>query len=152
MSLFIIFRLSKEYQHFILYLSFNHSFVLVQCCTMLLRVISCIKNTRDFRKKYFCFSSTAIAMMTSSTLLTCNHGLVAKLKRVIMERDTYPRKWGLGPWALKKKEMIQSGVLGKFGKPNERTPKDWMEQHGNLMQLSKKTDPTDPPAPLAFVK
>jgi len=24
-------------------------------------------------------------------------GVVAKIKRVIMERDTYPRAWGLGP-------------------------------------------------------
>ena len=35
--------------------------------------------------------------MTTAVLSTCDHGVVAKLKRVIMERDTYPRKWGLGP-------------------------------------------------------
>ena len=35
--------------------------------------------------------------MTSSTMLSCDHGVVAKIKRVIMERDLYPRKWGLGP-------------------------------------------------------
>ncbi len=35
--------------------------------------------------------------MTTAVLSTCDHGMVAKLKRVIMERDTYPRKWGLGP-------------------------------------------------------
>lgn len=39
----------------------------------------------------------AIALMTTATIATCDHGLVAKLKRVIMERDVYPRKWGLGP-------------------------------------------------------
>ena len=35
--------------------------------------------------------------MTTSVIATCDHGVVAKIKRVIMERDTYPRKWGLGP-------------------------------------------------------
>ena len=39
----------------------------------------------------------AIAQMTTAVLATCDHGVVAKIKRVIMERDTYPRKWGLGP-------------------------------------------------------
>lgn len=32
------------------------------------------------------------------------HGVVAKIKRVIMERDTYSRKWGLGPVASQKKK------------------------------------------------
>ena len=40
---------------------------------------------------------TAIALMTTATMASCDHGVCAKLKRVIMERDTYPRKWGLGP-------------------------------------------------------
>ncbi|NXS20297.1 DKC1 protein, partial [Mystacornis crossleyi] len=39
----------------------------------------------------------AIALMTTAVISTCDHGIVAKIKRVIMERDTYPRKWGLGP-------------------------------------------------------
>lgn len=39
----------------------------------------------------------AIAQMTTAQMATCDHGVVAKIKRVIMERDTYPRKWGLGP-------------------------------------------------------
>lgn len=39
----------------------------------------------------------AIALMTTATMASCDHGVCAKLKRVIMERDTYPRKWGLGP-------------------------------------------------------
>lgn len=32
-----------------------------------------------------------------------------------MERDTYARKWGLGPVASKKKEMVKQGLLDKFG-------------------------------------
>ena len=35
--------------------------------------------------------------MSTATIASCNHGFVAKIKRVIMERDTYPRQWGKGP-------------------------------------------------------
>lgn len=98
---------------------------------------------------------------------TCDHGCVAKVKRVIMERDTYPRRraaagpaglrtppagpqsdcrnlqsasaadcsrflaailvpacrWGLGPMAQKKKQLVAAGKLDKHGRPNESTPK-----------------------------
>ena len=64
--------------------------------------------------------------MTTAVIATCDHGIVAKIKRVIMERDTYPRKWGLGPVASKKKFMIEQGQLDKYGKANEKTPKDWL--------------------------
>jgi len=67
----------------------------------------------------------AIAAMTTSTMAITDHGVVAKIKRVIMERDTYARKWGLGPVASKKKALIQQGLLDKFGKPNDKTPDDW---------------------------
>jgi H/ACA ribonucleoprotein complex subunit 4 len=69
----------------------------------------------------------AIALMTTATMASCDHGVCAKLKRVIMERDTYPRKWGLGPKASKKKELIAAGLLDKYGKPNENTPKEWLQ-------------------------
>jgi len=39
----------------------------------------------------------AVALMSTATIASCNHGFVAKIKRVIMERDTYPRQWGKGP-------------------------------------------------------
>lgn len=68
-----------------------------------------------------------IALMTTATMATCDHGIAAKIKRVVMERDTYPRKWGFGPVASKKKLMIKEGILGKFGKPTEQTPKNWRE-------------------------
>lgn len=55
----------------------------------------------------------AIAQMTTAVIGTCDHGIVAKIKRVVMERDTYPRKWGLGPIALKKKKLISEGLLDK---------------------------------------
>ncbi|KAL0994138.1 hypothetical protein UPYG_G00118200 [Umbra pygmaea] len=69
----------------------------------------------------------ATALMTTAVISTCDHGVVAKIKRVIMERDTYPRKWGLGPKASQKKMMIQKGLLDKHGKPNGTTPSDWKE-------------------------
>ncbi len=34
--------------------------------------------------------------MTTATMAGCDHGAVAKIKRVLMDRDTYPRKWGFG--------------------------------------------------------
>jgi hypothetical protein len=64
--------------------------------------------------------------MTTVELATCDHGVVAKVKRCIMERDTYPRRWGLGPVALQKKKMVKEGKLGKFGETIEGvTPKTW---------------------------
>jgi H/ACA ribonucleoprotein complex subunit 4 len=70
-----------------------------------------------------------IAEMTTSVMADVDHGVVAKIKRVIMERDTYPRKWGLGPMALKKKAMKQQGLLDKYGRANDKTPKGWANEH-----------------------
>ena len=67
-----------------------------------------------------------IAQMTTADMAHCDHGVVAKIKRVIMDRDTYPRKWGLGPKATRKKQLIKEGKLDKHGKPNENTPADWL--------------------------
>ncbi|KNC76842.1 H/ACA ribonucleoprotein complex subunit 4, partial [Sphaeroforma arctica JP610] len=66
-----------------------------------------------------------IAMMTTAVMATCDHGVVVKIKRVIMERDTYPRKWGLGKYATEKKSMIKDGKLDKYGRANEATPQTW---------------------------
>lgn len=74
--------------------------------------------------------AVAVAQMSTSTIATCDHGIVAKTKRVIMDRDTYERKWGLGPYALKKKTLIKEGKLDKFGKVNENTPKEWKKVFG----------------------
>src|SRR3984957_18281341 len=46
----------------------------------------------------------AVALMSTVELATCDPGVVAKVKRCIMERDTYPRRWGLGPKAMEKKK------------------------------------------------
>lgn len=71
----------------------------------------------------------AIAQMSTVELATCDHGVVAKVKRCIMERDTYPRRWGLGPKALEKKKMIKDGKLGKYGEVTENTPAEWSKDY-----------------------
>jgi len=79
----------------------------------------------------------AIAQMTTATMASCDHGVIAKIKRVVMERDQYPKKWGLGPKASVKKEMIKQGLLDKYGKPNENTPKNWS---GSYVDYNIKTE------------
>ncbi|XP_043577877.1 H/ACA ribonucleoprotein complex subunit 4 [Bombus pyrosoma] len=89
----------------------------------------------------------AIALMTSPTMTACDHGVAAKIKRVIMERDAYPRKWGLGPKASIKKRMIIEGKLDKYGKPNENTPADWLANYADYSTPTIKTEAngdTDP--------
>jgi len=72
----------------------------------------------------------AIAQMSTVELATCDHGVVAKVKRCIMERDTYPRRWGLGPVALQKKKMVKDGKLGKHGeKITGVTPTEWSKDY-----------------------
>jgi len=70
-----------------------------------------------------------IAQMSTADIATCDHGVVAKIKRVIMERETYPRKWGKGPRAQLKKELIAKGKLDKYGRPNEQTPAVWINKY-----------------------
>ena len=71
-----------------------------------------------------------IAMMCTADMANCDHGAVAKIKRVIMDRDTYPRRWGLGPKATVKKQLISEGKLDKHGKPNDKTPSSWLSGGG----------------------
>jgi H/ACA ribonucleoprotein complex subunit 4 len=80
----------------------------------------------------------AIAEMTSSVLASCDHGIVCKTKRVIMDRETYPRKWGLGPYALQKKKLIKEGKLDKYGKVNDKTPDDYKKIFGNDNKKDKE--------------
>jgi len=70
-----------------------------------------------------------IAQMSTVELSTCDHGVVAKVKRCIMERDLYPRRWGLGPIALEKKKLKSSGKLDKYGRANEATPSKWKSEY-----------------------
>ena len=67
----------------------------------------------------------AIAAMTTSTIATCDHGIVARTKRVIMERDVYERKWKLGPFAKKKETLKSERKLDQFGRVTDSTPIAW---------------------------
>ncbi|XP_051942104.1 H/ACA ribonucleoprotein complex subunit DKC1 isoform X1 [Hippocampus zosterae] len=87
---------------------------------------------------------TAVALMTTAVISTCDHGVVAKIKRVIMERDTYPRKWGLGPKASQKKMMIQKGLLDKHGKPNGSTPDAWRADYVDYSASAAAKEPEAP--------
>ncbi|CAO4369435.1 unnamed protein product [Caenorhabditis nigoni] len=82
----------------------------------------------------------AIAQMSTSTIASVDHGIVAKSKRVIMERDVYGRKWGLGPVASKKKQMVKDGLLDKFGKPNSTTPKSWAKEYVQTDKAKKEQE------------
>ena len=75
--------------------------------------------------------AVAIAQMTTAEIGSCDHGVVAKTKRVIMDRETYPRKWKEGPRAKRKQELIKHGLLEKTGKPNSQTPPDWLEYYNS---------------------
>eukprot|EP00168_Porphyra_purpurea_P021117 TRINITY_DN9232_c0_g1_i1.p2 TRINITY_DN9232_c0_g1~~TRINITY_DN9232_c0_g1_i1.p2 ORF type:complete len:472 (-),score=130.10 TRINITY_DN9232_c0_g1_i1:83-1477(-) len=86
----------------------------------------------------------AIAQMSTTDMATVDHGVVAKVKRVIMDRNTYPKKWGLGPRAQMKKKLISQNKLDKYGKPNDNTPKAWLQGFVDLSGAA--------PAPVAEEK
>lgn len=91
----------------------------------------------------------AIAEMNTAVMATCDHGRVARIKRVVMERDLYPRRWGLGPVASKKKALKQEGKLDKYGKPNEKTPADWSAVQPDLSEPKPEPAPTLASTPTA---
>jgi H/ACA ribonucleoprotein complex subunit 4 len=84
--------------------------------------------------------AVGIAQMNTAVMATCDHGCVAKIKRVVMERDTYPRRWGLGPTAQAKKKLIAEGKLDKFGKPNDKTPKEYLRAVPDASAGAAKAD------------
>lgn len=97
---------------------------------------------------FYPFSNLAIAQMTTATMSSCDHGVCAKIKRVIMDRDLYPRKWGLGPKASQKKSLVAAGKLDKYGRPNENTPAEWLTGYVDYSALATngatvKTEPAD---------
>lgn len=85
-----------------------------------------------------------IAQMTTAVMATCDHGVVSSIKRVIMDRDTYPRRWGLGPRAQERKKMIKEGSLDKYGRATAKTPAAWKE--GYEVLTDKPSLPENPAA------
>ncbi len=82
----------------------------------------------------------AIAQMTTSTIATCDHGIVARTKRVIMDRDTYEKKWKLGPFAKKKAEFKEAGKLDKYGRVTDSTPEAWKLLFGDADKATTVKD------------
>merc|ERR1712129_111192 len=80
-----------------------------------------------------------IIMMTTAVMTSVDHGVVAVIKRVIMERDTYNMRWGFGPRASDKKKLILAGKLTEKGRPNEKTPRAWLLGQGRWSWLPKLT-------------
>lgn len=74
----------------------------------------------------------ALACMNYVQIVTASHGRVASVKRCIMDRDLYPRKWGLGEHAVEKRKMKEQGLLDKYGRENENTPSSWKAKHPDL--------------------
>jgi len=95
--------------------------------------------------------AVAIAQMTTSVMATVDHGVVAKIKRVIMERDVYPRRWGLGPMAQRKKAMIKEGKLDKHGKPNEKTPDNFLSSYKDFSKSNPPKLSGDGAEPVAAI-
>ncbi|PVI07555.1 putative rRNA pseudouridine synthase [Periconia macrospinosa] len=81
----------------------------------------------------------AYAQMSAVEMSSCDHGVVARIKRVIMERDLYPRRWGLGPVATEKKKMKENGTLDKFGRTNEKTPAQWQSGYKDYSALPESS-------------
>ncbi|KAG7288775.1 centromere/microtubule-binding protein cbf5 [Staphylotrichum longicolle] len=88
-----------------------------------------------------------IAQMSTVEMSTCDHGVVAKVKRCIMERDLYPRRWGLGPVAMEKKKLKADGKLDKFGRANEATPAKWTQSYKDYDAQPGEAAAAPAPAP-----
>ena len=95
--------------------------------------------------------------MTTSTIATCDHGIVARTKRVIMDRDVYDKKWKLGPFAKKKEDLKKEGKLDKYGRVLDSTPEAWKMLFGDAekavninevaQMVAKKGDKVSTPEP-----
>lgn len=82
----------------------------------------------------------AYAQMSYVEMTTCDHGLVAKIKRCIMDRKLYPKKWGLGAVSMEKKKLKAEGKLDKYGNPNEKTPAKWVEEYKDYSHTETTTE------------
>ena len=93
--------------------------------------------------------------MTTSTIATCDHGIVTRTKRVIMDRDIYEKKWKLGPFSKKKADLKEQGKLDKYGRMTDSTPEAWKLLFGDdakattvkeVAKALKVPTPADEPA------
>jgi len=100
--------------------------------------------------------AVAIAQMATADIASCDHGVVAKTKRVVMDRETYPRRWGLGPRASQKKGLIKAGKLDPHGKPTPQTPGTWLNyyisEENNNLDKKAEVQPQEEEAPVEVKK
>lgn len=89
-----------------------------------------------------------IAQMPTAVIASVDHGIVAVIKRVIMDRDTYRMRWGYGPRASEKKKLQLAGMLDKNGKPNESTPASWLKSEGFIPPMTGESDKRAAEAPV----
>merc|ERR1712222_39923 len=85
----------------------------------------------------------AIAQMTTSTIATCDHGIVTRTKRVIMDRDVYEKKWKLGPFAKKKADLKEQGLLDKYGRMKDNTPEAYKLLFGDVAKATSYKEVAD---------
>merc|ERR1712166_1137928 len=95
--------------------------------------------------------AVAFAQMTTPQMATVDHGVVAKTKRVVMERDTYPRRWGLGPVAQTKKKMVTAGELSKYGQATEKTGDEWKKGYKDFSKDSTNHQKEEKPKPASNI-
>ena len=89
-----------------------------------------------------------IAAMTTSQIASSEFGIVSTLKRVIMDRNIYPRRWGMGPQATEKRKLITAGQLDKHGRPTETTPSSWYYVDYGGVQVNEKGVTVGKPGPV----
>ncbi len=63
-----------------------------------------------------------------------------------MDRGLYQKQWGTGNAAVQKKLLKSTGQLDKYGKPNDKTPKDWLKTY--VDHTGPSTGPLVDPAAL----
>jgi len=95
--------------------------------------------------------AVAYAQMTTAQMATVDHGVVAKTKRVVMDRDTYPKRWGLGPTAQTKKKMVKAGELGKYGDSNDKTSDEWKKSYKDFSKPSETHMKEEKPSPASNI-
>ena len=73
-----------------------------------------------------------IALLSSNDMLKFDRRYhAAKIKRVIMDRGTFNRDWQNGPVFREKKRLIDAGMLDENGRPNKKTPQNWLRDYLN---------------------
>ncbi|KAK8894128.1 H/ACA ribonucleoprotein complex subunit dkc1 [Tritrichomonas musculus] len=73
-----------------------------------------------------------IALLSSNDMLKFDRRYhAAKIKRVIMDRGTFNRDWQNCPVFREKKRLIDAGMLDENGRPNKKTPQNWLRDYLN---------------------